>query len=241
MAVHLDSRPVALDQYENPNFMSNDFAQLASDIVSLAKELHSRGWLLGTSGNLSAVVDRGPLRLAITPSGADKGKLSADQILLIDEDTSVVGDADSIAGKPSDESPLHVAIVKTQNAGAVIHTHSVWATVLSEMHGDDGGLAIEAYEMLKGLSGIKTHQHREWIPILDNSQDMPALANEITETLVMYPQSHAIMLRRHGMYTWGRNLKEAQRHVEILEFLLEAVGRTLELRVTTTTRLSDML
>src|SRR5678815_2272247 len=221
---------------KDSNFMDNDFAQHASGIVSLAKDLHSRGWLLGTSGNLSAVVERDPLRLAITPSGADKGELVGERILLIDEEARVVGDAESIAGKPSDESPLHVALVKAQKAGAVVHTHSVWVTMLSDVYGDDGGLAIEGYEMLKGLRGVTTHLHREWIPIIENSQDMRALAESITETVAKYPGSHAILLRRHGMYTWGRDLNEAKRHVEILEFLFEAVGRTRELRVVTTTR-----
>ena len=221
--------------------MSDNFAQLASGIVSLAKDLHSRGWLLGTSGNLSAVVERDPIRLAITPSGADKGELLSEQILLIDEEADVVGNAESIAGKPSDESRLHVALVKAQNAGAVVHTHSVWVTILSDLYGDDGGLALEGYEMLKGLCGVTTHLHREWIPIIENSQDMFALAKSITETVAKYPESHAIILRRHGLYTWGRDLNEAKRHVEILEFLFEAVGRTLELRVSTTKRLSDML
>jgi len=221
--------------------MSDNFAQLASGIVSLAKDLHSRGWLLGTSGNLSAVVERDPIRLAITPSGADKGELLSEQILLIDEEADVVGNAGSIAGKPSDESRLHVALVKAQNAGAVVHTHSVWVTILSDLYGDDGGLALEGYEMLKGLCGVTTHLHREWIPIIENSQDMFALAKSITETVAKYPESHAIILRRHGLYTWGRDLNEAKRHVEILEFLFEAVGRTLELRVSTTKRLSDML
>jgi methylthioribulose-1-phosphate dehydratase len=247
--------------------MSDTFAQIASSIVSVARRLHARGWLLGTSGNLSAVLDREPLRLAITPSGADKGELTGGQILLIDEHCQCIdepriklnnesarrvtagashpsqlvqedlqlfpddpqSDLDNTqpgSGKPSDESPLHVAIVKARGAGAVIHTHSVWATVLSDRYAREGGVVIEGYEMLKGLHGVSTHLHREWIPIIDNSQDMPALANTITEALAQYPDAHAFLLRRHGLYTWGRDLKEATRHVEILEFLLEAVGRT---------------
>ena len=208
--------------------MSEAFVQTGSSLVSVARGLHARGLLLGTSGNLSAVVDREPLRLAITPSGADKGELSAAQILLIDEHCICI-DADnpqSVSGKPSDESPLHVAVVKARGAGAVIHTHSVWATILSDVQTGERGVAIEGYEMLKGLHGVSTHLHREWIPVIDNSQDMPALANTINDVLAEYPGAHAFLLRRHGLYTWGRDLKEAKRHVEILEFLLEALGRS---------------
>lgn len=203
------------------------FARIASQLARVAARLHGRGWMLGTSGNLSAVVDTEPLRLAITPSGADKGDLSAEQILLIDEDAKRLIDH---AGKPSDESLLHVAVIKARGAGAVIHSHSVWATILSDLHAADDGLAVEGYEMLKGLHGVNTHLHREWLPILDNSQDMPALADTIKEVLAKEPEVHAFLLRRHGLYTWGRDLREAQRHVEILEFLLEAVGRSHEIR-----------
>jgi methylthioribulose-1-phosphate dehydratase len=206
--------------------MSNTFDQTASSLISVARALHARGWLLGTSGNLSGVIDRDPLRLAITPSGADKGQLSEAQILLIDEDCKRV---DEGTGKPSDESPLHVAVVKARGAGAVIHTHSVGATVLSDLHASEGGVAIEGYEMLKGLQGVSTHLHREWIPILENSQDIPTLAHTVNEVLTTDSDAHAFLLRRHGLYTWGRDLSEAKRHVEILEFLFEAVGRKNEM------------
>jgi methylthioribulose-1-phosphate dehydratase len=201
--------------------MQDTFTQIASSLVSLANSLHSRGWMLGTSGNLSAVVEREPLRLAITPSGADKCELNSQQILLIDENCRPV----DAQGKPSDESPLHVVIVKARGAGAVIHTHSVWSTVLSDIHAHEHGLAIEGYEMLKGLTGVTTHEHREWIPILDNSQAMAALAHTINEVLATNSAAHAFLLRGHGLYTWGRDIKEAKRHAEILEFLFEATVR----------------
>src|ERR1700752_839553 len=114
--------------------MSDLFLQRAFELVSIARDLHGHGWLRGTSGNLSAVVEREPLRLAITPSGADKGELTAEQILLIDEQCRKLEGGPIGSGKPSDESPLHVAIVKTRGAGAVMHTHSVWTTILSDLH-----------------------------------------------------------------------------------------------------------
>ena len=203
--------------------MTDNFRHISQELVQVANKLHSRGWLLGTSGNLSTVVTRDPLQLAMTRSGVDKGELTAADILLIDENLKQVNGA---SGKPSDESALHVAVVKARNAGAVLHTHSVWSTALSDLHYAERGLAIEGFEMLKGLSGVKTHLHREWIPILENSQDMSELAQTVTQTLSADPQTHALVLHRHGLYTWGHDLKEAKRHVEILEFLFEAIGRT---------------
>lgn len=202
--------------------VADSFAQIASNLAAIASGFYSRGWVLGTSGNLSAVVDREPMRLAMSPSGVDKGALLATQILLIDDQARVISDHQV---KPSDESLLHIRIVKDRGAGAVLHTHSVWSTMLSDLHARDGGLAIEGYEMLKGLKGVETHEHREWVPILENSQDMLGLADSIGNTLAQNASAHGFLLRRHGLYTWGSDLAEAKRHVEILEFLLEAVGR----------------
>jgi methylthioribulose-1-phosphate dehydratase len=80
--------------------------------------------------------------------------------------------------------------------------------------------------MLKGLAGVETHEHREWLPIVDNTQDWTAAAPDLRAVLDAHPAAHGFLIRRHGLYTWGRDLDEAARHLEILEFLLEAVGRT---------------
>ena len=111
-------------------------------------------------------------------------------------------------------------------AGAVLHTHSIWSTILSDMHAGAGGVSICGYEMLKGLHGVTTHEHREWIPVLENDQDMSRLAVVLEDVLVQHEAAHAILLRRHGLYTWGATLGDAERHVEILEFLFETVCRT---------------
>src|SRR5215207_2944395 len=112
------------------------FAELASKLATVAKSFHSRGWLLGTSGNLSAVIEREPLRLAMSPSGIDKGELTAEQLLSIDENARIVS---RHMGKPSDESLLHIRIVKARGAGAVLHTHSIWNTILSDLYAPEGG------------------------------------------------------------------------------------------------------
>ena len=205
---------------------SSDFSEIAANLAATAKALHARGWLLGTSGNLSAVVQRAPLLLAMSPSGLDKGELSAEQILLVDEQARIVKGN----GKPSDETLLHLEIVKQRQAGAVLHTHSVWNNIISDLSAGEHGLAIEGYEMLKGLAGVTTHEHREWLPLIENSQDMRELAAKIGVVLTEQPKTHGLLLHKHGLYTWGENLREARRHIEILEFLLEARGRTLELK-----------
>jgi methylthioribulose-1-phosphate dehydratase len=197
-------------------------SDILHQLVDAGRRFDRRGWVLGTSGNFSVVLSREPLRLAITPSGAFKGQLTTEQILQIDEDCLVRNPA---GGKPSAEARLHLQIVRSLGAGAVMHTHSIWSTLLSERYAAAHGLAIEGYEMLKGLEGVTTHEHREWVPIFENDQDMPRLARRVEEVLGARPVPHAFLLRRHGMYTWGDTLTQAVRHVEIVEFLLEAVAR----------------
>ena len=202
------------------------FSEIAAKLAATAKALHARGWLSGTSGNLSAVVQTEPLLLAMSPSGVDKGELTAEQVLLVDEGARVINGG----RKPSDETLLHLEIVKQRQAGAVLHTHSIWNTILSDMFADEHGVAIEGYEMLKGLEGVRTHEHREWLPIICNSQDMRELAATIRLVLTEHSNAHGLLLNKHGLYSWGKDLREAKRHIEILEFLLEARGRTLQLR-----------
>jgi methylthioribulose-1-phosphate dehydratase len=201
---------------------SGDFLKAAESLAEIGRGFYARGWVLGTSGNFSAVVAREPLRLAITSTGLDKGGLTPAQFLEIDEAANVMrGDS-----RPSAEALLHLAIVRGVNAGAVLHTHSVWSTVLSGTHARHGGIALEGYEMLKGLAGVQTHKHREWLPILENSQDMVELADRVSRTLEQAPGTHGFLLQEHGLYTWGESLAEAKRHVEILEFLMEVLVRS---------------
>src|SRR5690242_19073168 len=105
-------------------------------LAELGRDFHRRGWALGTSGNFSAVIQREPLRLAITASSLDKSRLAPEHILEVDADGRVVKPGE---GKPSAETLLHVAIVQNRGAGAVLHTHSVWSTILSDYHIGHGG------------------------------------------------------------------------------------------------------
>ncbi len=197
-------------------------ARAATALIEVAAGFHRRGWMLGTSGNLSVVLSPDPLRLAITASGVDKGALGPPHILPVDPDGRIL---EGRAGKASDETRLHLTLVRRAGAGSVLHTHSVWGTLLSDAHLAAGGFAIEGYEMLKGLAGVRTHEHREWIPVLPNTQDYEALSAAMAAALQKHPQTHGILLHRHGLYTWGKDLAEAKRHVEILEFLFEVRGR----------------
>jgi methylthioribulose-1-phosphate dehydratase len=194
-------------------------AEVAPQLAEIARQSYVRGWALGTSGNFSATVSRDPLRLAISTSGVDKGTLTAGHIVEIDGHGRVV----TGSGSPSAESSLHLAIARARGAGAVLHTHSIWSTIISEAA--EQGVAIEGYEMLKGLDGVTTHDHREWLPVFENTQDWAGAAPEVEGFLTEHPDTHGFLIRRHGLYTWGRDLAEARRHLEVFEFLFEVMGR----------------
>ena len=214
-----------MEDYDTPVSAKPRLAStLARTLAEAGRRFYARGWVLGTSGNFSAVVAQKPLRLVMTPSGAHKGTLSGREFLLVDAQGRPAG-ARSGGVRPSAEALLHVEIVTARGAGAVLHTHSVWSTILSDRHARDAGLAITGFEMLKGLDGVTSHEHLEWIPIVGNDQDMPRLARAVRAALDRHPRAHAFLLERHGLYTWGRTIADAERHVEILEFLLEATGR----------------
>lgn len=195
-----------------------DFEAVAEQVCALARACAGRGSVPATSGNFSAVVSRHPLRLAITPSGADKGALVPQAILEIDETGALLHGQ----GRPSTEAAIHLALVRWRNAGAVAHTHSLWATVLSE-RGDT--VTIEGLEMLKALQGVETHEHCEVLPVVANTQDWAQGVRAVEEALAHHREAHGLLIRGHGLYTWGRDTAEARRHVEALEYLLEVKGR----------------
>lgn len=186
-------------------------------------EIHARGWASGTGGNFSVTVGREPLRLLITRSGRDKGRLDpAGDLVLVGADGR---GADDAAGRPSAETLLHCTIAAVAGAGSVLHTHSVAATLLGEHFLARGGFTLTGYEMLKGLEGVTTHEARVRVPVLANSQDMERLAAEVRALVAPRPAAPGFLVAGHGLYAWGETLDQARRHVEIFEFLLETVAR----------------
>jgi methylthioribulose-1-phosphate dehydratase len=186
-------------------------------------EIHRRGWCDGTGGNFSSVLQRQPLLLLMAPSGVPKGLVQPEQFIVVDEAAGVVGGE----GRASAETLLHLAIVETTGAGAVLHTHSQAATLLSQRVGRDGAaeLLLEDLEMLKGLSGVDTHATAVAVPVLPNDQNLSRLSESARPLLHEAP--HGLLIAGHGLYAWGQDLAEAQRHLEILEFLLEQRWRQL--------------
>ncbi len=171
--------------------------------------------MLGTSGNLSVLIEENPIQFLITASGKDKGELTEDDFILVDE-FGVIARSDVNTLKPSAETLLHSTIYKHTNAKAVFHVHTANNTLLSMKSQDK--IIFSDLEMLKGL-GFKTHDVKIEIPIIENNQDMKYLST-IAPSYIS-EEIPGLILKGHGIYAWGKTPQEAKKHIEIFEFLFE--------------------
>lgn len=194
--------------------MAPEFPSAAAVLAAAGRDLYGRGWLPATSGNLSLRLEGAAC--AITVSGRDKGRLTEQDIMRVD-----VAGVPLSPGRPSAETLLHTALYRWSGAiGAVLHTHGPASTVLGLRHPGRDRLVLEGYELLKAFAGIATHQTRLVFPIFENTQDIAALADEVIARLDgAPPPCYGYLIRGHGTYVWGRDLDEARRHLEALEYL----------------------
>ena len=202
---------------------TDSFESEAEALCSTARWCYARGWVPATSGNFS-VRDGGAARMLISPSGLDKGVMTRADLLETDLDGRPMDEAK----KPSAETGLHAVIYRDRpDAFAILHVHTVWNTIVSAIFRDRGYVALAGYELLKGLAGVTTHEYEARVPILMNSQNYASLAADLAAALGNFPGAHGILLSAHGLYTWGKSVAEARRHLEALEFLFEVEGRRL--------------
>lgn len=173
-----------------------------------------RGWVPATAGNFSARLDE--RRLVITASGRHKGELDAEGFLVM----GLEGEVLSPGRKPSAETALHLQLYRREaSLGSVLHTHSRASTLLSRL--SPGGVVLEGYEVLKALPGVETHETRLEVPVFPNDQDIPRLAARVEAYMREHPGLPGYLIEGHGLYTWGRTVSDARRHVEAFEFLFE--------------------
>src|SRR5262245_3867676 len=188
---------------------------LQRELVEVSHYCHKRGWALATSGKFSA--RSGADRIWINSSGQDKGALITSALVEVTLEGVPLGSL-----IPSAETKLHCELYRRNSAiGVVLHTHSPHSTVLSREYAGRGFLEFRGYEMLKAFEGVRTHEHSEVVPIFPNQQDMDALANLLLPYLKSHENCHAFLIENHGLYTWGKDIRQAVRHLEALEFLME--------------------
>jgi methylthioribulose-1-phosphate dehydratase len=183
-------------------------------IVAAGRRMDARGWVPATAGNISVRLDPG--RIAITRSGGHKGFLDAGHVMQVDAD----GRPLTPGKRPSAETLLHCQIYALfPDAGAVLHGHSVAATVLSMADPHAAALRFSGYELLKAFAGQTTHETALDLPIVDNDQDMPRLAARLAP-LLRDGTPLGYLIRGHGVYVWGPDMETALARLEGLEFLL---------------------
>lgn len=188
-------------------------------LAAEASRFSGYGWMRGTSGNLSVVVERDPLVLAVTASGLDKSELTDRDVVLIDGVGAAIDPSDT--RPPSAEAGLHAHIAARTGANAVFHVHAFDAVVAG--HRWPGGVEIRDMEMLKGI-GHRAHDETVTIPVIRNHQDMTVEAAWFDEVYrpatAEVPEVPALIVASHGIYAWGTDIAAARRHLEITEWLL---------------------
>lgn len=188
---------------------------LSQAIIDAGRFLYGRGWSPATSSNYSARLTSAEALLTV--SGRHKGQLTADDLLAVDMD----GRSLEEGKKPSAETLLHTQLYRWQpEIGAVLHTHSVNATVLSRVCLSDS-LVFADYELQKAFSGVATHESQVLVPIFDNDQDIERLAARVQPWLDEHPDCVGYLIRGHGLYTWGARMNDALRQIEAFEFLFD--------------------
>ena len=204
--------------------MSLTREQLAQQIVDAGRFLYGRGWSPATSSNYSTRLS--PSEALLTVSGKHKGQLSVDDVLA----TDLSGNSLEPGKKPSAETLLHTQLYSWRpEIGAVLHTHSVNATVLSRLTPQDF-IEFEDYELQKAFSGISTHESRVRVPIFDNDQDIARLSAKVQPWLEAYPDCVGYLIRGHVLYTACAQKCDALRQIEACACLSAFVLKTLSHR-----------
>ncbi|GAA0988865.1 methylthioribulose 1-phosphate dehydratase [Acrocarpospora macrocephala] len=192
-----------------------DVLAAGARLAAEAARFTALGWMRGTSGNLSEVVARDPLRLAVTASGLDKGELTAADMAVVGPHGDQV-DIDGIAPlKPSAEAGLHARVASLTGADAVVHVHTLSAVVAGQHW--PGGVRLRDLETLKGI-GRQAHDDEVVIPVIANSQDMAELGDRFEAAYD--PATPAVIVASHGLYAWGPTLLRARHVTECVEWLL---------------------
>ncbi len=190
-------------------------AACARTIADTGRELAALGWTPATSSNFSMRLD--PSHIAVTISGRDKGRLSGEDVMVVDMD----GRAVATDARPSAETLLHTQIyARFPEANAVLHTHSRSQSVASRLFASRGVVRFEGWELQKAISGYTTHESELDLPVFANTQDMHVLVRAVDAWLDAGKPLAGYLIDGHGIYTWGKDMPETRRHLDAFEFLL---------------------
>lgn len=199
--------------YENTKFRSKKEV-----ICYLLKEFYKLGWCTGSGGGISVKESDNSIWLA--PSGVHKEFVEEDDLFNFDLEGKIISNPITPNLKVSECTPLFLEAYRLRNAGAVLHSHSVNAVMVTKIFGTE--FQCIDYEMIKGIDG---HKNTEWcrVPIIENTERECELTESLRNAITSYPRSHAVLVRNHGVYIWGSSWEKAKIHAECYEYLFKAV------------------
>lgn len=184
------------------------------ELAEIKAELAERDWFMGTSGNLSIRVAKGP-NFYITASGKDKRKQTDSDFVLVDLSGAPVGMTEL---RPSAETLLHTEIYRKTDANCILHVHTVENNVMSELYGEVGEVTFRNHEIIKA-TGRWLEDSELKIPIIHNHAHIPLLAETFSPHVVA--DTGAVLIRNHGITVWGKSGLEAKKILEACEFLFQ--------------------
>lgn len=195
-------------------------------ICELCRLFYGLGWVSGTGGGISI---RGPEGIYMAPSGVQKERLRPEDVFLLDGERL---DAAHVRGAPADArlrvsecQPLFYNAYRLRGAGAVIHSHSVWAVLATRLFCRSGGageFVCRGLEMQKGLRGLGCFDTLR-VPIVANTAREAELSASMAEAMRAYPGVDAVLVAGHGVYVWGATWVEAKTQAECYDYLFRAV------------------
>ncbi|MDX3376564.1 methylthioribulose 1-phosphate dehydratase [Streptomyces sp. ME02-6991-2A] len=195
--------------------------QTAQQLADISRTLYERGWMPGTSGNISVRLPDDPSRALITASGRDKGELTARDVVEVDARSGQA--SRPCQARPSAETSIHAAVYRVTEARAVIHSHSPYATVVAHRVAARGAVAslrVERFELLKGL-GLKDPAAMD-LPVFPNWPEVQRIAEDVAAHLAADGEGPpGLLLADHGITAWGDSLGQAKNRLECLESLCQ--------------------
>ena len=202
-------------------------ANPASLIVELCQQFYAQGWVSGTGGGISIRQDG---RVYLAPSGVQKERIVESDLYVLDEAGTILEHPQQPELRPSACQPLFYNAFRLRDAGAVIHSHALPAMLVTLLYGE--AFECTQLEMIKGIEG-HGYYDKLVVPIIENTAHECDLADSMAKAIADYPSSHAVLVRRHGVYIWGRDWVQAKTHAECYHYLFDAAVQMARLGVAT--------
>ncbi len=199
----------------------------ATLICELARAFYDLGWVSGTGGGICI---RDGDEVILAPSGVQKERMQPEQMFRIALDGSIVTAPADASLRPSECSSLFLKAVNLRGAGAVIHSHSMHAVAATLLFENE--FSISHLEMIKGITGMGYHD-KLVVPIIDNTARECDLADALEDAIVRYPDTYAVLVRRHGVYVWGDDWVRAKTHAECYDYLFRAAVEMRRMGIST--------